>query len=61
MNDLATDLANAISKELGIPQYMGEIIVSILIFLMAIIIGWTVYIIFERYIKRLAEKTKTKL
>lgn len=61
MNDLATDLANAISRELGIPQYIGEIIVSILIFLIAIIIGWTVYIIFEKYIKRLAEKTKTKL
>ncbi len=61
MNDIATDLANAISKELGIPQYMGEIIVSILIFLVAIIIGWIVYIIFERYVKRLAEKTKTKL
>ncbi len=61
MNETAKNFADLLSGELGIPQYAGEIIVSILIFLITIIVGWAVYIIFERYIKRFAEKTKTKL
>jgi len=39
----------------------GEAIVSALIFVIFIIIGWVVYRIFERYFCRWAEKTKTKL
>ena len=52
MNETAKNFADLLSGELGIPQYAGEIIVSILIFLITIIVGWAVYIIFERYINR---------
>lgn len=61
MASLASDLANLISGELGVPKYVGEVIVSIFVFLITIILGWVVYIFFEKYVKKLAEKTKTKL
>ena len=40
---------------------VGEILVSILIFIGSVITGWIVYRIFQRYFTRWAEKTKTKL
>ena len=40
---------------------VGEILVSILIFVGSVIAGWIVYHIFQRYFTRWAEKTKTKL
>ncbi len=40
---------------------VGEILVSIMIFVGSAIAGWIVYRIFERYFTRWAEKTKTKL
>jgi small-conductance mechanosensitive channel len=45
----------------GTPAYVGEGIVSIGIFLAFIILGWIVYHIFQRFLCRWAEKTKTKL
>jgi len=61
MSDGFRELAHVISKHLGIPPLAGEAIVSLLIFLITIIVGWIIYFIFERYVKKWAEKTKTKL
>jgi len=55
------NLAEYISQETGVPPIAGELIVCAIIFAIAIISGWIVYFIFERYLKRLAGKTKTKL
>jgi small-conductance mechanosensitive channel len=40
---------------------VGEIIVSIIIFIIAVLCGWIVYHIFERYLTIWAKKTKTNL
>lgn len=40
---------------------IGEVIVSVMIFVISIITGWIVYHIFERYFTRWAKKTKTTL
>ncbi|UCF13621.1 MAG: mechanosensitive ion channel family protein [Thermoplasmatales archaeon] len=45
----------------GTPTYVGESIISISIFLAFIILGWIVYHVFQRFLVRWAEKTKTKL
>ena len=43
------------------PNYIGEAIISIIIFVGFVIAGWIVYHIFQRYFTRWAKKTKTKL
>ncbi|UCD14176.1 MAG: mechanosensitive ion channel family protein [Thermoplasmatales archaeon] len=45
----------------GTPDYVSQGIVSICIFVAFIILGWIAYHIFQRYLTRWAEKTKTKL
>ncbi len=45
----------------GTPDYISQGIVSISIFIIFIILGWIVYHIFQRYLSRWAERTKTKL
>lgn len=61
MINASSNIAEFISKELGAPVFVGELLVSLLIFAITIIVGWLVYIIFERYLRRWAEKTETKL
>lgn len=39
----------------------GQVIVSALIFVIFLIVGWIIYHIFERYFSRWAKKTQTKL
>jgi len=39
----------------------GQVIVSALIFVTFLIVGWIIFHIFQRYFSRWAEKTKTKL
>ncbi len=58
---VTSDLAELISEQLNINILVGEIILSFLIFAIAIIAGWIAYYIFERYLTRLAKKTKTTL
>lgn len=63
---LTTDAAkfiNQLLEELGVETspMVGEIIVSLFIFITAIFIGWLVYHFSERHLTRWAEKTKTKL
>ena len=58
---VTSDLAELISEQLNVSILVGEIILSFLIFSIAIIAGWIAYYIFERYLTRLAKKTKTTL
>ena len=57
------EFMNTLLKRAGINTnpIVGEIIISILIFVGSVIAGWIVYRIFQRYFTRWAEKTKTKL
>jgi len=43
------------------PSYIGELIVSTVVFIIFLIIGWIIVHVFERYFMRWAKKTKTKL
>jgi small-conductance mechanosensitive channel len=47
----------------GIPvdQFMADVIAAVLVFVITLIIGWTVYYIFERIFMKWAKKTKTTL
>jgi small-conductance mechanosensitive channel len=45
----------------GTPDYISQGIVSLSIFIVFIVLGWIVYHIFQRYLTRWAERTKTKL
>jgi len=58
---VTSDLAELISEQLNVNILVGEIILSFLIFAIVIIAGWIAYYIFERYLTRLAKKTKTTL
>jgi small-conductance mechanosensitive channel len=63
---IGAELAQFFNEQLetiGIPMtpLIGEMIVSIGIFIFAIFVGWIVYHIFERYLMRWAKKTKTTL
>ncbi len=61
MNMTASSVAELIAKQLNVDILISEIIVSALLFVAFILIGWIVYFIFERYLTRLTEKTKTRL
>lgn len=57
------EMINDFLRNVGInvQPYVGEVIWAILTFIIAIIIGWVVYYIFERYFAKWAKKTKTNL
>ena len=59
----AAEMINQLLKKIGIETnpIVGEIIVSLLMFILSFIIGWLVYHFFEKYLLRWAEKTKTTL
>lgn len=64
--EYSADLAEFLNKKLqeaGVETqpFYGELIVALLVFFIAILIGWIVYHIFERFLTRWAEKTTTKL
>lgn len=64
--EYSAELAEFINKKLqeaGIevsPIY-SEIIVAFLVFIIAFLLGWIVYHVFEKYFTKWAEKTETKL
>jgi small-conductance mechanosensitive channel len=63
---LGADIAEFVNQQLqriGIETdyLISELIVSALIFIFFLFVGWLVYRIFERYLIGLAHKTKTKL
>ncbi|MBU0498223.1 MAG: mechanosensitive ion channel family protein [Candidatus Thermoplasmatota archaeon] len=63
---LGADIAHFIHQQLrnigiNIDYLFSELLVSILIFIFFIFIGWIVYTVFEQYLVGFAHKTKTKL
>jgi small-conductance mechanosensitive channel len=62
IEDTATSISQWITDSLGLSDpLIGELIVSTVIFIAFIILGWIVSHIFEHYFLRFAKKTKTKL
>jgi len=61
-NTTAVDtLSNAFQRTLNISHTSSEILVSVLIFSIISLIGWGVYIVISRYVKKWVEKTATTL
>jgi small-conductance mechanosensitive channel len=63
---LGADLAEFVNQQLqqigvNTDYLISELLVSTLIFIFFIILGWIVYRVFERYLIGFAHKTKTKL
>jgi len=57
-----TDISQFINNTFGFQDSLyGEIVTSVLVFLIFILIGWIVYHIIERFMTRIVHKTKTKL
>ena len=61
MNTIMASLAELISEYFNLSQLASEIVASVVLFAFAIVVGWAVYFIFERYFTRWAKKTKTKI
>ena len=61
MNTVMASLAELISEYFNLSQSASEIVASVIVFAFAIIVGWTVYFVFERYFTKWAKKTKTKI
>jgi small-conductance mechanosensitive channel len=62
LEDIATDASQWINKQFGFSdQIYGEIIISSVIFIGFLILGWIISHIFDHYFQRWAKKTKTKL
>jgi small-conductance mechanosensitive channel len=54
-------LSELIQEWFSLSQLASEIVSSVIVFALAIFVGWVVFLIFERYLARWAKKTKTKL
>ena len=54
-------LAELLRNYFNLGQLESEIAAATIIFALAVIIGWTVYLVFKRYFSRWAKKTKTKI
>ncbi len=62
LEEMFTSISQRINDMFGFPdQLYGELIWSTIILICFLLIGWIVEHIFERYFKKLAKKTKTKL
>lgn len=61
MNTIMASLAELISEYFNLSQLASEIVASVVLFAFAIVVGWAVYFVFERYFTRWAKKTKTKI
>ncbi len=57
----ASDLTELLKDYFNLGQLEGEIVTSAIIFAFAVIVGWTVYIVFRKYLTRWAKRTKTKI
>ncbi|RLF27371.1 MAG: mechanosensitive ion channel family protein [Thermoplasmata archaeon] len=59
----AANAINDLLEKMGLNTgpLIGELIVSAIVFAVAVVIGWFVYLVFEKYLTRWAERTKTKL
>lgn len=54
-------LAELLRDYFNLGQLESEIATAIIIFAIAVILGWIVYLIFERYVSGWTKKTKTKI
>lgn len=61
MNMIAISSTELIRGYFNLIELAGEIGASVIVFALAIVIGWVVYFIFKKYLSRWAKKTKTKL
>ncbi len=61
MNVTMASLAKLIQGYFNLSQLTSEIIASVIVFAVAVVVGWVAYFIFERFFTRWAAKTKTKL
>lgn len=58
---MASNLGELLQHYLNLSQLESEIGASIIIFLLAMIVGWVVYTIFKRYLVHWAKDTETKI
>jgi small-conductance mechanosensitive channel len=58
---LASNLEEFLQNYLNLSQLESEIGAAIIIFLLAIVIGWIVYLIFKRYLVHWAKDTETNI
>ncbi|MCK4497892.1 hypothetical protein KAU25_01700 [Candidatus Bathyarchaeota archaeon] len=58
---MLVSLVELIEDYLNLGQLESEIAASIIIFTLALVIGWIVYFAFRRYLSRWAERTQTKI
>jgi len=61
MNMVVAGLGGSIHEYFDLSQLASEISVSVIVFALAIVVGWLVYFVFKRYLTRWAEETETKL
>jgi len=54
-------LAELIQDHFNLGQFESEITASVIIFSLAVVVGWTVYLIFRKYLSKWAKRTKTKI
>jgi small-conductance mechanosensitive channel len=58
---MASSLAELLQDYFNLGQLESEIVASAIIFALAVIVGWTVYSIFRKYLSQWAKRTKTKI
>ena len=58
---LAASLAELLRTYFGLGQLASEVVASLIVFGLAIFVGWIAYSAFRRYLTRWARGTKTKI
>jgi len=58
---MAFSLAEPLQNYFNLGQLESEIAAAVIIFMLSITVGWTIYLVFRRYFSRWAKKTKTKI
>lgn len=58
---MAAGLAELLQNYFNLGQLESEVTAAVIIFVLSIIVGWTIYSIFRRFFSRWAKRTKTKI
>ena len=61
MSNVTLTLSDLLQQYVGLNQIISEMVAFLIIFSLAIIIGWIVHSLFKRYLSRWATKTQTNL
>ncbi len=61
MNMVILSVSELLRNYLNLGQLESEIAAATIVFLLSVIIGWTIYLAFKRYLSRWAKGTKTKI